>query len=149
MDTSHFILHCPATDSLRRSLWRLSVSLRPLVQALQSFPVSGAPWSSAMLPSLGRGRVTTRSKNALKRMTSKISSRAVQDRMESFMNRAKTLGCPLFPFCYPLVYILLSLSLYDFREQISTEVRCKNFFIKFGHLYALGAHEKIFGGENH
>ena len=33
-DISHLILHCPATDSLRRSLWRLSVSLRPLVQTL-------------------------------------------------------------------------------------------------------------------
>ena len=40
-------------------LWRLSVSLRPLVQALGSCPASGAPWSSAMPPSLGRGRVTT------------------------------------------------------------------------------------------
>ena len=39
------------------TLWRLSVSLRPLVQALGSFPASGAPWSSAMPPSLGRGRV--------------------------------------------------------------------------------------------
>ena len=40
------------------TLWRLSVSLRPLVQTLGSCPVSGAPWSSAMPPSLGRGRVT-------------------------------------------------------------------------------------------
>ena len=39
------------------TLWRLSVSLRPLVQALESCPASGAPWSSAMPPSLGRGRV--------------------------------------------------------------------------------------------
>ena len=40
------------------TLWRLSVSLRPLVQTLGSCPASGAPWSSAMPPSLGRGRVT-------------------------------------------------------------------------------------------
>ena len=53
-DVSHLVLHCPATDSLRRSLF---VSLRPLVQTLGSFPASGAPWSSAMPPSLGRGRV--------------------------------------------------------------------------------------------
>ena len=53
-DTSHLILHCPATDSLRHSL---PVSLRPLVQTLGSCLVSGAPWSSAMSPSLGRGRV--------------------------------------------------------------------------------------------
>ena len=48
-DTSHLILHCPATDSLRHSVfWRLSVSLRPLVQILGS--CSGAPWFSAMAP---------------------------------------------------------------------------------------------------
>ena len=39
------------------TLWRLSVSLRPLVQTLGSCPASGAPWSSAMPPSLGRGWV--------------------------------------------------------------------------------------------
>ena len=54
---SHFILHCPATHSLRRSL---SVSLRPLVQALRSCPASGAPWSSSMPTSLGKGWVTTK-----------------------------------------------------------------------------------------
>ena len=37
--------------------WRLSVSLRPLVHTLGSCPASGAPWSPAMPPSLGRGRV--------------------------------------------------------------------------------------------
>ena len=59
-DTSDLILHCPATDSLRRSLFvdSLSIYLRPLVQILGSFPASGAPWSSVMSPSLGRGRVT-------------------------------------------------------------------------------------------
>ena len=40
------------------ALWRLSVSLRPLVQALGSCPDCGALWSSAMPPSLGRGQVT-------------------------------------------------------------------------------------------
>ena len=40
------------------ALWRLCVSVRPLVQALWSFLASGAPWSSAMPSSLGRGRVT-------------------------------------------------------------------------------------------
>ena len=39
------------------TLWRLSISLRPLVQTLGSCPASGAPWSSAMPPSLERGRV--------------------------------------------------------------------------------------------
>ena len=39
------------------TLWRLSVSLRPLVQTLGSCTASGAPWSSAMSPSLGSGRV--------------------------------------------------------------------------------------------
>ena len=62
-DTSHLILHCPATDSLRRSLFGDSVSVRPLVQTLGSCPASGAPWSSAMPPSLGRGRVINNSNN--------------------------------------------------------------------------------------
>ena len=52
-DTSHVILHCPAT------LFGDSVTLRPLVQALESCLASRTPWSSAMPPSLGRGRVTT------------------------------------------------------------------------------------------
>ena len=41
------------------ALWRFSISLQPLVQALGSFQASGAPWSSTMPPPLGRGRVTT------------------------------------------------------------------------------------------
>ena len=41
------------------ALCRLSVSLQPLVQDLGSCPASEAPWSSAMPPSLGRGRETT------------------------------------------------------------------------------------------
>ena len=60
-DTSHLILHCPATDSLRRSLF--GDSLRPLVQTLGSCPASGAPWYSAMPPSLGRGRVISNNNN--------------------------------------------------------------------------------------
>ena len=56
-DISHFIPHCPATDSAPLALWRLSVSLRSLAQALRSCPASGAPWSSAMPPSLGKGLV--------------------------------------------------------------------------------------------
>ena len=47
-NTSPLILYCPATDSLRRSLFGDSVSLRPLVQTLGSFPASGVPWSSTM-----------------------------------------------------------------------------------------------------
>ena len=58
-DTSHLILHCPATGSLRRSLFGDSLSLRHLVQALASCLACGAPWSSVMAPSLRRGRVTT------------------------------------------------------------------------------------------
>ena len=45
------------------TLWRLSVSVRPLIQTLGSCPASGAPWSSAMPPSLGRGRVTNNNNN--------------------------------------------------------------------------------------
>ena len=43
-DTSHPILHCPPTNSLRRSHFGDSlVSLRPLVQALGSCPASEDP----------------------------------------------------------------------------------------------------------
>ena len=55
---------CPRTPLISfctvqlRTLWRLFFPLRPLVQTLGSCPASGAPWSSAMPPSLGRGRVT-------------------------------------------------------------------------------------------
>ena len=44
------------------TLWRLSVSLLPLVQTLESCPASMAPWCSAMPPSLGRGRLTNNNK---------------------------------------------------------------------------------------
>ena len=55
-DISHLILHCPATNFAPLTLWRLSVFVRPLVQTLGNCPASGAPWSSAIPPSLGRGR---------------------------------------------------------------------------------------------
>ena len=48
------------------TLWQFSVSLRPLVQALGSCQASGSLWSSAMNPSLGRGRVATRTTAKLK-----------------------------------------------------------------------------------
>ena len=57
-DISHLILHCPATDSLRRSLFGDSLSLYDLWSRPWSCLASGAPWSSAMPRSLGRGRVT-------------------------------------------------------------------------------------------
>ena len=58
-DTFHLILPLSSYGLFAPlTLWRLSVSLRPLVQTLESCPASGAPWSSAMPPSLGRGRVT-------------------------------------------------------------------------------------------
>ena len=64
--TSHLILHCPATDSLRHSLFGSSLSpLRPLVQTLGSCSASGAPWSSAMPPFLGRVRVTINNNRCL------------------------------------------------------------------------------------
>ena len=58
-DTSHLILHCPATDSLHRSLFGGSLSsLRPLVQALEKFP---SFWGSmvfhhAPIPRKGSGK---------------------------------------------------------------------------------------------
>ena len=41
------------------TLWRLSVSIRFLFEALGSCPASEAPWSSTMPPSLGWGQVKT------------------------------------------------------------------------------------------
>ena len=41
------------------ALWQFAVSLPPLSQTLLSFPTSGAPWSSAINPSLGKGQATT------------------------------------------------------------------------------------------
>ena len=56
-DTSHFILHCSATNSFRRLNFGDSfISLRPLVQALGSCSVSGAPQYSAMPHPLEEGR---------------------------------------------------------------------------------------------
>ena len=58
-DISYLILHCPATNSLRRSLVGDSLSLYDLwSRHLGSCSASGALWFSAMPPSLGRGRVT-------------------------------------------------------------------------------------------
>ena len=51
-NTSHLILHCPATGSLLHLLFGDFLSQRSLVQALGSCPASGAPWSSAMRPFL-------------------------------------------------------------------------------------------------
>ena len=62
-DISHLILHCPATDSAPLAFWRLSISLRPLVQTLGSCLASGDLWSPAMPPSLGRGRVANNNNN--------------------------------------------------------------------------------------
>ena len=76
-DTSHLILHCPATDSLRRLLF---VSLQPLVQALESCSVSGAPWSSAMPRSLGRGRIIKNNNN-----NNYCRSQLIQDIWVSFL----------------------------------------------------------------
>ena len=56
--SSHFVLSSYGLSALLVFL-QLSVSLRPLIQALGSCPVSGASWSSAMPPLLGRGRVAT------------------------------------------------------------------------------------------
>ena len=57
-DTSHLVLHCPAMDSAPLTLWRLSISLRPLVQTMGSCLASGVPWSSAMppIPQKGLGK---------------------------------------------------------------------------------------------
>ena len=61
--TSPLISFCTVQlRTLRRSLFA-TVSLRPLIQTLGSCPASGAPWFSAMPPSLGRGRVNNKNKS--------------------------------------------------------------------------------------
>ena len=57
--------------SMPLTLWQLFVSLRPLIQTQESCPASGAPWSSAMPPSLGRGRVINniRNQNTISRLS--------------------------------------------------------------------------------
>ena len=55
------------------SLWQLSVPLRPLVQTLGSCPASGAPWCSAMPPSLGRGCITNNNNNRISYMKTRCS----------------------------------------------------------------------------
>ena len=64
-DTSHLILSSYGLFA-PLTLWKLSVSLQPLVQALGSCPASGAPWSSAMPSALGRGRVINNNNNVFK-----------------------------------------------------------------------------------
>ena len=58
-DTSHLILHCPATDSLRRRSWTIFCFSTTSSPGSGKLPGFWGPWSSAMPPSLGRGRVTT------------------------------------------------------------------------------------------
>ena len=58
-DPGHLSSHSPLSSYGLFSplaLWRLFVSPRPLVQALGSFPVSGAPWSSTKPPFLRKDR---------------------------------------------------------------------------------------------
>ena len=71
--TSHLILHCRATDSLRRSLFGDSLSLynlwsRPWGVA-RLLGLHGLP---AMPPSLGRGRVTTITTDIRQMQTTKM-----------------------------------------------------------------------------
>ena len=56
-DTSHLILHCPAMDSLHRSLFGDSLSLYDLWSRPWGVARLLGRWYSAMPPSLGRGRV--------------------------------------------------------------------------------------------
>ena len=69
-------------------LWRLFVSVRLLVQALGSCSASGAPWSSAMPPSLGSGRVINNN---------------IKESVENFYAKCAIILC------------LLSLSLFTFK----------------------------------
>ena len=54
-DTSHLIQHCPATDSLRCSLWQLFVSLQSRVQALGSWLWFSMVFCDTTIPRKGLG----------------------------------------------------------------------------------------------
>ena len=80
-NTSHLILNCLCSYGLFAplALWHLSVSVRPLVQAQESYPASGVPWSSAMPPSVKRGRIittttTSRTNKIVERVREKVPS---------------------------------------------------------------------------
>ena len=57
-DTSHLILHCPAMDLCAAHSLAALYLLTTSGADPGELPASGAPWSSAMPPSLGRDRVT-------------------------------------------------------------------------------------------
>ena len=61
----------------------VTLSLQPPVQALGRFPASGAPWSSAMPPSLGRGRITTTTTTNVKRILPRLNHSTLQCRSTS------------------------------------------------------------------
>ena len=77
------------------TLLRLSVSLLPLVQTLESCPASMAPWCSAMPPSLGRGRVNNNNKQ---QQSTPFGSIVSKNRLQFF-------------------YTCISFDGYDTREQ--------------------------------
>ena len=81
-DTSHFILHRPATNFLSRSLFGDSQSLYDLWSRPWGVArLLGAPWSSAMPPSLGRGRVIN---NNINFKTESIASLCFQMYLHAF-----------------------------------------------------------------
>ena len=61
--TSHLILHCPARTLYATHSSSILCFLRSLVQTLGNCLASGAPWSSAMPPFLGRGQVINNNSN--------------------------------------------------------------------------------------
>ena len=53
-DLNHLLLDCPASETLRKSIFGSSLSM---VQTLGCGPTVGSPRSSSVPPSLGRGRL--------------------------------------------------------------------------------------------
>ena len=101
-DTSHLILHCPASDSLRRSLFGDSLSLSttsgPGLGELPGF------WGSMVFhhPSLERGRVTTTTaaakikQNSIEVFSKKKFSKKLQHYFASF----EKISVFLLKFCF-------------------------------------------------
>ena len=69
------------------TFWRLSVSLQPLVQAVGSCPTSGTPWSSAMPPSLERGRAISNNNKLKSRFFLSHVQSLVQYKAETNMEK--------------------------------------------------------------
>ena len=102
------------------ALWQFSVSLRPLVQALWSFPASGTSWSSTINPSLGRGRVTTTKAKLKLQMHHYITKGVANSDVLKVVNRITSQSAT----CYHKIPLLFICTEHYIRNQY-TEIKNK------------------------